>query len=166
MSVQLYGYCRVSARDQNEERQVIAMREFGIPEEDILVEKMSGKDFNRPVYKDLVAKLKSGDVLVIKSLDRLGRDYYEIIEQWRRITKEIKAAIVVIEMPVLDIWQKDRDLTAAKARGVKFGRRPKKRPAIFDAVYASWQRGEISAREATRKLGVSPTTFLTWIREK
>ena len=113
MNEQLIGYCRVSSRDQNEERQVIAMQKFGVAEKNILIEKMSGKDFNRPVYKDLVAKLKSGDVLVVKSIDRLGRDYEEIIDQWRHITKELDAAIVVIDMPLLDTRQKDRDLTAS-----------------------------------------------------
>ena len=113
MNVQLYGYVRVSTRDQNEDRQVIAMREFGVPEEGILVEKMSGKDFNRPIYQGLIAKLKPGDVLVVKSLDRLGRDYDEIINQWRHITRELEAAIVVIDIPLLDTRKKDRDLTAS-----------------------------------------------------
>jgi len=113
MNVQLYGYCRVSSRDQNEERQVIAMREFGIPEEYILIEKMSGKDFNRPVYKSLVKKLKAGDVLVVKSLDRLGRDYDEMIDQWRYITKELDAHIVIIDFPLLDTRQKGHDLTTS-----------------------------------------------------
>ena len=113
MKEQLYGYVRVSARDQNEDRQVIAMQEFGVSEAGIFVEKMSGKDFNRPVYQGLVKKLKPGDALVIKSIDRLGRDYDEIIDQWRHITKELDAAIVVIDMPLLDTRQKDRDLTVS-----------------------------------------------------
>lgn len=104
------GYVRVSTREQNEDRQVIAMREFGIPEEHILVEKQSGKDFNRPIYQSIVASLRPGDILVIKSIDRLGRNYEEIIEQWRIITKEKKAAIVVIDMPLLDT-RKEHDLT-------------------------------------------------------
>ena len=113
MNVQLYGYVRVSTRDQNEDRQVIAMREFGVPDDGILVEKMSGKDFNRPIYQGLVKKIKPGDTLVIKSIDRLGRDYDEIIDQWRLLTKELDAAIVVIDMPLLDTRQKDRDLTTS-----------------------------------------------------
>jgi len=89
------------------------MREFGVPEEGILVEKMSGKDFNRPVYQSLMKKIKSGDIFVVKSIDRLGRDYSDIIEQWRVITMEMNADIVVIDMPILDTRKKDRDLTAA-----------------------------------------------------
>ncbi len=106
----MLGYVRVSTREQNEDRQVIAMREFGVPEDHILVEKQSGKDFNRPVYQRLVASLREGDILVVKSIDRLGRNYEEIIEQWRILTKEKKAAIVVIDMPLLDT-RKEHDLT-------------------------------------------------------
>jgi len=108
---QVFGYCRVSARDQNEMRQVVAMQEFGIADSSIIVEKMSGKDFNRPRYKWLIKKLKPGDTLVIKSVDRLGRNYQEIIEQWRLITKETGAAIVVLDLPLLDTRQNGRDLT-------------------------------------------------------
>jgi len=100
----------VSTKDQNEARQMIAMREFGIDEKYIFIEKQSGKDFNRPQYKRLLRKLKAGDTLVIKSIDRLGRNYDEIIEQWRIITKEKQAAIVVLDMPLLDTRQ-GRDLT-------------------------------------------------------
>jgi DNA invertase Pin-like site-specific DNA recombinase len=113
MNVQLNGYCRVSARDQNEQRQIIAMREFGVPEENIFVEKLSGKDFNRPVYQEVVARLNPGDVLVISSLDRLGREYDAVINEWRHLTKERKAAVVVLDMPLLDTRTKDRDLTAS-----------------------------------------------------
>lgn len=105
-----YGYVRVSTKDQNEARQVIAMREFGVDESNVFIEKQSGKDFNRPMYKRLLRKLKAGDTLAIKSIDRLGRSYDEIIEQWRIITKEKQAAIVVLDMPLLDTRQ-GRDLT-------------------------------------------------------
>ncbi|MBQ3080790.1 MAG: recombinase family protein [Clostridia bacterium] len=105
-----YGYVRVSTREQNEARQVIAMHEFGIDELNMFIEKQSGKDFNRPQYKRLLRKLKAGDTLVIKSIDRLGRNYDEIIEQWRIITKEKQAAIVLLDMPLLDTRQ-GRDLT-------------------------------------------------------
>lgn len=105
-----YGYVRVSTREQNETRQVIAMQAFGIAPEHIYIEKQSGKDFNRPQYKRLMRKMKQGDVLVIKSIDRLGRNYDEIIEQWRMITKRKGAAIVVLDMPLLDTRQ-GRDLT-------------------------------------------------------
>ena len=85
-----YGYVRVSTKEQNEARQMIAMQEFGIDEKHIFLDKQSGKDFNRPQYQKLIRKLKKGDTLVIKSIDRLGRNYDEIIEQWRIITKEKK----------------------------------------------------------------------------
>ena len=85
---QVYGYIRVSTRDQNEERQVIAMREFGIAEKNLVIDKQSGKDFARPGYRRLVKKLKPADTLVIKSIDRLGRNYDDVLEQWRLLTKE------------------------------------------------------------------------------
>ena len=188
-----YGYVRVSSKDQNEARQMIAMREFGVDEKCIFVEKQSGKDFNRPQYKRLLRKMKKGDILVIKSIDRLGRNYDEIIEQWRVITKEKEVAIVVLDMPLLDTRQ-GRDLTgtliadivlqllsyvaqterefikrrqaegiaAAKAKGVKFGAQPMARPANYAENLALWQNGEISAREAGRRIGVTHKTFLKW----
>lgn len=105
-----YGYIRVSTKEQNEDRQMIAMREFGISDDHIILDKQSGKDFDRPGYRRLVHKLKAGDTLVIKSIDRLGRNYEEILEQWRLLTKEKQAAIVVLDMPLLDTRQ-GRDLT-------------------------------------------------------
>lgn len=98
----VYGYVRVSSADQNEERQRIAMAQKGLKEKDIFMDKQSGKDFDRPAYRRLLHVLREGDILVVKSIDRLGRDYEEIIEQWRCITKEIKADIKVIDMPLLD----------------------------------------------------------------
>ena len=97
-----YGYVRVSSRDQNEERQIIAMYEFGIEDKQIYLDKQSGKDFDRPQYRKLMRKLKCDDTLVVKSIDRLGRNYDEILVQWRTITKQKKAAIVVLDMPLLD----------------------------------------------------------------
>ena len=105
-----YGYVRVSTRDQNETRQLDAMREFGVAEEHIIVEKQSGKDFKRPSYQRLMQSLRPGDVLVVKSIDRLGRNYAEILEQWGMITKQLEAAIVVLDMPLLDT-RRGRDLT-------------------------------------------------------
>ena len=105
-----YGYVRVSTRDQNEARRLAAMRAFGVAEEHIVVEKLSGKDFQRPLYQRLVARLDRDDVLVIKSIDRLGRNYKEILEQWSLLTKTVGAAIVVLDMPLLDTRQ-GRDLT-------------------------------------------------------
>lgn len=189
----IYGYVRVSTKEQNEERQLIAMLEFGVEEKCIYVDKQSGKDFERPQYRRLMRKLKNGDTLVIKSIDRLGRNYEEILEQWRIITKERQAAIIVLDMPLLDT-RKSRDLTgtliadivlqllsyiaqterefirqrqsegiaAAKARGVKFGREPMPRPIEYEAAKEQWERGEISAREAARRIGTTHKTFLKW----
>jgi len=191
-----YGYVRVSTKEQNEDRQVISMREFEVDK--IYMDKQSGKDFERPQYQRLIKKLKSDDILVIKSIDRLGRNYDEILEQWRIITKEKRAAIVVLDMPLLDT-RKNKDLTgtliadivlqllsyvaqterefirqrqkegiaAALARGVKFGRSPMEKPPGYDAVKAIWASGEISGREAARRLNISHFTFRKWmIREK
>lgn len=106
-----YGYIRVSAKDQNPERQFLAMQEQQISKEKIYLDKMSGQDFSRPQYVKLLKKLKKGDVIIIKSIDRLGRNYGEILEQWRRITKEIGADIQVIDMPLLNTNSFREDLT-------------------------------------------------------
>ena len=98
----VYGYVRVSAKDQNEDRQIIAMREVGVSEKNIYMDKQSGKDFKRKQYKRLVRKMKKDDLLYIKSIDRLGRYYEEIIEQWRHLTKEKRIDIIVLDMPLLD----------------------------------------------------------------
>lgn len=98
----IYGYVRVSTREQNEDRQLIALREMAVPEANLFMDKQSGKDFQRPQYKKLVRKLKKDDLLYIKSIDRLGRNYEEVLEQWRVLTKEKKVDIVVLDMPLLD----------------------------------------------------------------
>lgn len=98
----LYSYIRVSTKDQNEDRQLLAMAELHVPQKNIFIDKQSGKDFNRPQYKKLLRKLKKDDLLFIKSIDRLGRNYAEILEQWRILTKEKKIDIVVLDMPLLD----------------------------------------------------------------
>lgn len=98
----IYGYMRVSSKEQNEDRQRIALTEMGVPEKNIYMDKQSGKDFDRTQYKRLLRKLNENSVLYIKSIDRLGRNYWELNEQWRIITKEKKADIVVIDMPLLD----------------------------------------------------------------
>ena len=109
MAERVYGYIRVSSREQNEERQMIAMTEYGIEQSRIYMDKQSGKDFDRPAYRRLLKKLKVNDTLVVKSIDRLGRNYSDLLEQWRIITKEKKANIVVIDMPLLDT-RKNQDL--------------------------------------------------------
>lgn len=196
MKNQVYGYIRVSSRDQNEDRQRIALQEYGIAVENIFEDRQSGKDFDRPGYKRVMKRLKPDDTLVIKSIDRLGRNYDEILEQWRVITKEKRAAIVVLDIPLLDTRQ-GRDLTgtliadivlqllsyvaeteresirqrqregieAAKARGVRFGRKPKERPSEFEETYTGWASGDLSARAAARQLNVTHRTFLKWARE-
>ena len=193
--IMIYGYVRVSTREQNEERQLIAMRDFGVDR--IFTDKQSGKDFDRPQYQKLLRKLKKDDVLVIKSIDRLGRNYDDILVQWRVITKEKQAAIVVLDMPLLDTRQ-NRDLTgtliadivlqllsyvaqterefirqrqregidAALARGVRFGREAMEIPEAFYPVAAQWAEGKISARGGAKLLNVCPNTFLRWLRKK
>lgn len=187
----VYGYIRVSTREQNEDRQRIALRRAGVPDKNIYMDKQSGKDFDRPRYKVMVRRLRRDDLLYIKSIDRLGRDYEEVLEQWRYLTKEKNVDIVVLDMPLLDTRQ-GRDLTgtliadivlqllsyvaeterqnirqrqaegiaAAKLRGTQFGRKPIQLPADFDRLAGLWQQGEISSRDASRRLGISYQTFL------
>ena len=195
MENQSYGYIRVSSKEQREDRQVIAMREAGVPEKNIYMDKQSGKDFERKGYQRMVKKLKPDDTLFVKSIDRLGRNYDEILEQWRIITKEKRAAIVVLDMPLLDtrqgydltgtliadivlqllsyVAQTEREfirqrqaegIAAAKEKGVHFGRAPMEQPPEYMEVYETWCKGELSAREAARNLGISHQTFLKWAK--
>ena len=106
----VYGYARVSSKEQNEVRQVLALKEGGVDEKCIFIDKQSGKDFNREQYSNLIVKLRVSDVLIVKSIDRLGRNYDEILEQWRVLTKEKGVNIVVLDMPLLDT-RNNRDLT-------------------------------------------------------
>ena len=108
---QTYGYIRVSTREQNEARQLDALYKAGVEEKKIYMDKQSGKDFDRKGYQRLLHRLRPGDTLFVKSIDRLGRNYNEILEQWRLITKEKNAAIVVLDMPLLDTRQTGKDLT-------------------------------------------------------
>ena len=195
MEKTIYGYVRVSTQEQNEARQLTAMRDFGVQEENIVVEKVSGKDFDRPRYRRLVRALRAKDVLVVKSIDRLGRNYTEILDQWSLITKKREAAIVVLDMPLLDTRQ-SRDLTgtlisdivlqllsyvaqterenirqrqaegiaAAKANGVRFGRKQMDMPAGFSSLAEEWGGGQVSARQAASRLGISHHTFLKYAR--
>jgi DNA invertase Pin-like site-specific DNA recombinase len=189
------GYARISCTDQNAMRQIVALRAFGVPDGNIFLDKKSGKDFDRPAYQRLLKKLKPGDTLAVKSIDRLGRDYSEILEQWRIITKDKEVFAVVLDIPLLDTRQEEVNLTGtliadlvlnilsyvaqqeresirqrqaegiavAKARGVKFGRPPLEKPATFDQVRGAWERKEISASEASRRLNVNRMTFLKWV---
>ncbi|MGN0695394.1 MAG: recombinase family protein [Oscillospiraceae bacterium] len=196
MSETIYAYIRVSSKDQNEDRQLIAMKEYGVAPKKIYMDKQSGKDFERPGYIRLMKKLKPGDTIVIKSIDRLGRNYSEILEQWRYITKEKKVSIVVLDMPILDTG-KENDLTrtlisdivlqllsyvaetertfirqrqaegisAARQRGVRFGRPPLERTCEFYELKEEYLSGNISARKAAKKLGITHTTFTKWVKE-
>lgn len=106
----IYGYVRVSSKEQNEARQKIAMKNFSIPEENIFMDKQSGKNFDRKAYQKLLKTVKKGDVLVVQSIDRLGRNYDEILEQWRVLTRKKQVDIVVLDMPLLDTRDKNKDL--------------------------------------------------------
>lgn len=111
MEGNIYGYVRVSTKDQNENRQLIALQAFPVSEKNIYMDKLSGKDFNRPQYRRLLKKLRPGDLLVVKSIDRFGRNYEEILQQWRVITKEKRADVLVLDMPLLDTRKSGNDLT-------------------------------------------------------
>ena len=184
-----YGYVRVSSKDQNEDRQMIAMREAGVSELHVVVDKQSGKDFERPGYQYLMRKLKKGDTLVIKSIDRFGRNYDEILEQWRALSQK-GVGIQVLDMPLLDtrrgkdlvgtflsdivlqvlsfvaeneranIRQRQAEgIAAAKARGVRFGRPPLPLSKGFCDAYRRWTMGEITGTEAARECGMPLSTF-------
>ncbi len=190
MVTTVYGYVRVSTREQHEDRQLIAMRERGVFESNIFTDKQSGKDFERPQYRRLLRKMKRDDLLYIKSIDRLGRNYEEILEQWRIITKEKGVDIVVLDMPLLDtrrgkdlmgtfisdivlqllsfvaenertnIRQRQSEgIAAAKARGVRFGRPPKKLPEVFYSQLELWKNGKITESAAARACGMPLSTF-------
>ena len=111
MQNQTYGYVRVSSKDQNETRQLEAMTAFRIPKKNIFIDKKSGKNFARPAWIRMMRKIQEGDLLIVKSIDRLGRNYDEIIEQWQLLTKDRKANILVLDMPLLDTRDKGKDLT-------------------------------------------------------
>ena len=187
-SYRVFGYVRVSTKEQNEARQLIAMQNQGVPGKNIYVDKQSGKDFQRPQYAKLVAAVRPGDIVIVKSIDRLGRNYTEILEQWRILTREKRADVVVLDMPLLDT-RKGKDLTGTlisdivlqllsyvaqterefirqrQREGFRFGAMPQERSASFSEVASAWERGEISAREGARRLNVSHTTFLRWSKE-
>lgn len=188
----IYGYVRVSTKEQNEARQWIAMKEYGVPDENVYSDRQSGKNFDRPGYKAVVSRLRKGDTLVIKSLDRLGRNFDEILEQWRFITVEKQAGIIIFDIPLLGGLSKDlmgrvvaqlmltlmsymaetervnirqrqaEGIEAARLRGVRLGRRPKEVAPEFEELYIQWKGGACSARAAGRKLGVSSHTFRKW----
>ena len=195
LSTSDFAYCRVSTKDQNLDRQTEAMKKAGILPANIFCEKESGRDMNRPIWLRLKHRMRAGDTLTIMSIDRLGRNYDEILKTWRELTEK-GIGIIVLDMPILNT-AKDRDLTgrlisdivlqllsyvaeterafikkrqaegiaAAKARGVKFGREPMERPPEWEALCRRVEAGELSIWGAAMKLGVSHTTVCRWARE-
>ena len=183
-----YGYARVSTKEQKEDRQLLALWEMKVPRKNIYTDRQSGKDFNRPMYRRLLKRLKEDDLLYIQSIDRLGRNYEEILEQWRVLTREKKVDIVVLDMPLLDT-RRGKDLMgtflsdvvlqvlsfvaenerktirqregieAAKLRGVQFGRPRKPLPENFEQICVLWQSGELSSRKAAKLCGMPLTSF-------
>lgn len=183
------GYVRVSTVDQNEIRQIEAMKNDGI--EKIYMDKQSGKDFNRPEYKKMISELRQGDILVIHSIDRLGRNYEEILDQWRMITKKIKADIIVQDMPLLNttqtndltgtliadivlqllsyVAQREREnirqrqkegIAIAKTQGKYKGRKTKQIDTnLFNTNKALWEEGKITKSQFAKNMGVSRPTL-------
>ena len=185
-----YGYIRVSSKDQNEDRQLIALHGRGVKDDCIYIDKKSGKDFDRPQYKKLMKKLKPGDLLMIQSIDRLGRNYEEVQNQWRVLTKEKEIDICVIDMPLLDtrqgkdllgtfiadlvlqilsfVAQNEREyirkrqaegIAAAKAKGVKFGRKPLPLPENFYEVHQAWRSKKLTLKQAAAACNMPVGTF-------
>ena len=190
------GYARVSTREQKADRQFIALMEYGVPKSSIYADKQSGRDFDRENYKRMLKKLKKGDVLVIKSIDRLGRNYKDVIKQWQYITQDKGADIVVLDMKLLDTRQhKDllgtfiadivlqllsyvaeneranirqrqaEGIAAAKAKGVKFGRK-----TIYDAnayidLFSKVKSGVLTKEQVIEEIGCCRSTFYNMYRE-
>ena len=186
-----YGYARVSTKNQNKARQITALIEAGVENTNIIVDKQSGKDFNREGYQNLLSRLTEGDVLIVKSLDRLGRNYEEILGEWRTITKEKCADIVILDtrcnrdltgLLISDIvlqllsyvahtereaiWQRQAEgIAIAKDNGVRLGREAMKRPSEHESIKRQWKAGKISARAAASRLGITHRTFLNWMEK-
>lgn len=199
----MWGYARVSSSGQNLDRQLNALKEYGVEERYIKSEHLSGADFNRPEFLSLVGtdtvapSMREGDCLVILSLDRLGRNYQEIRKWWQYITVELKCDIVVLDMPLLDtrntnnssldrrfisdlvlqilsyVSERERisikvrqrqGIEAAKAKGVKFGRKTVPKPENFSEVAARWHNGEITAVQAMKELKITKNIFYKYIK--
>ena len=192
----IYGYVRVSSAEQNEDRQLIALEKAGVSVRHIFMDKQSGKDFHRENYEKMVSLFREGDLLYIMSIDRLGRNYVEIQNQWRMLTKEIGIDICVIDMPLLDtrngkdlmgtfiadlvlqilsfVAENEREnirkrqeqgITAAKKRGVRFGRPETQVPDDFINIVTAWEQGNIKINEVLEKCQMSKSTFYRRLRE-
>ena len=190
-----YVYIRVSSIDQYEDRQVLAIQDLKIPTERIFIDKQSGKDFDRPAYKKLIKRLKAGDLLYIKSIDRLGRNYEEILNQWRVLTKEKGVDIVVLDMELLDtrreknllgtfiadmvlqllsfVAQNEREsIRKRQAEGIKSAKlrgvrfgRPPKNPPNFGELVKKWERNSLELAELLNLCEISESTFYRRLRE-
>ena len=147
---QTYAYLRVSTREQNEERQLTAIEGLEIPKDNVFLDKESGKNFHRPEYIKMKAKMEKGDILYIKSIDRLGRNYHEILEEWRFLTREKYVDIVVLDIPLLDT-RIGKDLTETLIFDLVL--------QILSYVAERWNRGELSLKEAAKESGLSLSTF-------
>ena len=172
MQKNIYGYIRVSSIDQHEDRQIIAMKNKQIPPDHLYIDKQSGKDFERTQYQRLLQKITCKDLLYIDSIDRLGRNYEEIQDQWRLLTKE-KGADIVLQI-LSFVAHKEREdirkrqeqgIQAAKARGVRFGRPPIQLPSQFEAIYNQWKNKEITAQTAAQECRMSRSSFYKKIKD-
>lgn len=194
--MQTYAYVRVSSTDQNESRQLRAVQERNVPQKHIYMDKQSGKDFQRESYKRLLRVLHKGDLLYILSIDRLGRNYKEIQNQWRYLTGELGIDICVIDMPLLDtrrykdllgtfiadivlqilsfVAESERDnirkrqaqgISAAKAKGIRFGRPEVEIPEDFVPLVRKWRNKRMSLDELIKVCGISKSTFYRRLRE-
>lgn len=185
---EIYGYVRVSSIDQNEERQIVELSKRNVLSKNIYIDKQSGKSFERPQYKKLVRKLKQGDLLYILSIDRLGRNYLEIQEQWRILTKEKGIDICVIDMPLLDtrngkdlmgtfiadlvlqilsfVAQNEREnIRKRQAKGIKFGRPEITLPENFGELVHEWEKKRLPLSEVLEICKMSEATFYRKLRE-
>jgi len=191
-----FGYARVSTAEQNEARQLIALEGQEIPCERIFLDKLSGKNFNRPAYKSMLEAMQEGDVLFVKSIDRLGRNYEEIKEQWRILTHVMRVEVVILDMPILDtravtglmktflinivlevmsfVAENEREtlrqrqeegISAAKARGVKFGRPAITCPENFAKVVKQWEERKLSLSEVLELTDLKKNTFYSLLKE-
>ena len=169
--IEVYSYVRVSSIDQNEDRQMDAMNELGIPKNNIFIDKQSGKDFDRPAYQALIKIIKSGDLLYIKSIDRLGRNYEEVLNQWRFLTKEREIDIVVLDMPLLDTRSnKDllgtliNDLILTLLSYVAQNERETIHQRQAEGIAAAKARGVVFGRPIKRPPKDFPTVVKQWER--
>ena len=153
--VKIYGYARVSTREQNEDRQIIALKEMGVPEKNIYLDKLSGKNFDRPQYKKLLKKLDNNSVLYIKSIDRLGRSYRDLSDQWQLITKDKGADVVVIDMPVLDT-RREKNLLGTLISDLVLALLSYVAESEYSTIHQRQAEGIAAARARGVKLGRPP----------